>query len=72
MTETLDVRLTARQLDLARNAIAARMAELERRLRRSSYAGKPGMLDRVLDEQSELRELYADLGHNLQQINRQS
>jgi len=66
-----DIRLTERQLYHGFNAAARRRRELQKRLDRTSYEGKPGMLQRVLDELDELRELERVLHHNWQQIGRE-
>jgi hypothetical protein len=52
-----EIRLTATQTATARDAIARRRRELERRLERTSYDGKPGMKDAVVNDVRELREL---------------
>lgn len=66
-----DIRLTERQLWHGERAVARRVKELEKRLDRTSYAGKPGMLNSVRDELGELRELQRVFKHNHQQIGRQ-
>ena len=66
-----EIRLTERQIFHARGAVAARVKMLEARLKKSTYAGKPGMLDAVITELSELRELHAELDHNYRQRGRE-
>lgn len=57
MAWTRDVRLTDRQIIVGRDAVSRRRRELDRRLKRTSYDGKPGMLQNVLDDIQTLREL---------------
>lgn len=70
MPRTRDVRLTFGQLDMAHKAVKARRVELEKRLERSTYKGKPGMLEKALTELSEARELEDDLLHNREALRR--
>lgn len=66
-----DIRLTAGQLYYGKRAVSDRVRELERRLARSSYAGKSGMRESVLRELEALRELERVLEHNRRQLGRQ-
>lgn len=66
-----DIRLTERQLYHGRAAVQRRIRELEKRLEKTSYEGKPNMLNSVLNELHELRELHRVLDHNHNQIGRE-
>lgn len=68
---TRDVRLTERQIAHGVYAVKARRRELERRLERTSYDGKPGMKDRVVTELAALRELEEILEVARKQIGHQ-
>jgi hypothetical protein len=72
MSATRDVRLTERQIAHGVYAVKARRQELERRLERTSYAGKPGMKDAVVDELESLRGLEESLRVARDQLGRQS
>lgn len=71
MTPTRDVRLTAPELELACKLAQLRVRELERRLDRTSYAGKPGMKLAVIAELRECEGLAIAFGHNAAAIRRQ-
>lgn len=66
-----DIRLSADQIVTARNACARRRQDLDRRLARTSYEGKPGMKTAVLKKRAELAELERILEHNRKQIAQQ-
>jgi hypothetical protein len=61
---TRDVRLTGSELSYGADAVNRRVRELERKLKRTSYAGKPRMKDAVLLELAILRPLADALEHN--------
>jgi hypothetical protein len=67
---TRDVRLTGSELSYGADAVRRRIRELERRLERTSYAGKPGMKDDVMLELSILRPLAEGLEHNAEVMRR--
>lgn len=71
MILTRDIRLTADQILAARDACRHRRKELQRRLRRNSYEGKPGMKQRVLNELAEVQGLENGFEHHRQQLARQ-
>ncbi len=67
-----DVRLTERQLWHGADAVARRRRELEKRLDRTSYAGKPNMEASVREQIATLAELetmlrvaHTQIGHKL-------
>jgi rRNA-processing protein FCF1 len=66
-----DIRLSADELVIARNAMNRRRVELERRLEKTSYAGKPGMKETVLRELETVRELERSFEHGRAQLARQ-
>jgi len=71
MAFTRDIRLTDMEIIALRDLCKARTRELEKRLGRSSYEGKPGMKDAVLTELSRVRELATTFEHAREQIARQ-
>jgi hypothetical protein len=70
MNDMRDVRLTEYQMRYGADAIRRRITELERRLEKTSYAGKPGMKDQVIMELGILRSLKDALTHNGEQLRR--
>jgi len=71
VTLTRDIRLTAEQIVAARDACRHRRKELQRRLRRNSYEGKPGMKQSVLNELATVQGLENGFEHHRQQIGHQ-
>jgi hypothetical protein len=68
--ESRDVRLTLEQLRVAHDVMRRRRRELEKRLERTSYEGKPGMKDSVMEELATVRELERTFDHNYEQARR--
>jgi hypothetical protein len=68
---TRDVRLHADDLVVLRDLCRKRRQELQKRLERTSYDGKPGMKDRVVTELAAVTELERVMEHNRQQVARQ-
>ena len=68
---TRDIRLTDIEIVELRDLCRRRARELDKRLEKTSYAGKPGMKENVVVERQRLRALAATFEHAREQIARQ-